>query len=130
MPSTRESYPQRDATFRVINGAVVVNDRYRPRIVALDELGCQIWLRIDGLTTVADIAADIVGQTGEPAAQVETRTIALTGVLLSEGLLYLASEPTPQPYHVAISQDHQDPIEAQISMRAAGWVESPQPDDE
>jgi hypothetical protein len=130
MPSLLDSYPRRDATFRLVKGTVVVNDRYRPRIVTLENLGCQIWVRVDGLATVRDIAGDIARQTNQPAARVEAYTVAMTGVLLGEGLLFLSSEPKPQPYHVAIPQDEQDPNETIASMRAAGWAEQRQPDEE
>ncbi len=123
MAATLDSYPRRDATFRVRDGMVLVNDRYRRRTVSLDTFSSQLWLRIDGLTTVRDIAADLARYTKEPPARVETHAVAMTGVLLTEGLLFLVGEPAPQPYHLAIPADEQDPNEAIVSKRASGWEE-------
>ncbi|MCZ7544533.1 MAG: PqqD family protein [Anaerolineae bacterium] len=123
MAATLDSYPRRDATFRLRSGAVMIDDRYQGRTVRLDEFSSQLWLRIDGLTTVRDIAADIARARQEPRARVEVHAAAMTGVLLTEGLLFLDREPSPQPYHLAIPTDEQDPAETLISKRACGWVE-------
>ncbi len=121
--SMLDRYPRRDAAYRVIEGEVTVFDRYRRRMVTLDDLGRRIWLRINGMTTVREIAADIARETGRPLEEVETYTIAMTGIMLGEGLLFLSDKAEPLPYHVSIPSDEQDPEKARESMLAAGWIE-------
>lgn len=123
MASTLESYPRRDATFRLRKGGVTVMDRYQGRVVTLDTFSSEIWLRIDGLTTVRDIAADLAHHLRQPPAQLEPRVVAMTGVLLSEGLIFLSAKPGPHPYHLAVATDRQDPDETAASKRACGWVD-------
>ena len=68
MASTLDSFPRRDATFRLKEGAVLVNDRYQRRVAILDTFSSQIWLRIDGLTSTRDIAADLARFGSQPCS--------------------------------------------------------------
>ncbi len=120
--SLLDHYPQRDGMFTIRESTVLIADRYRNRAVMLDALGCQIWLRIDGHTTVRAIAHDIAGVTGRPVEAMEVETSVMAGVLLSEGLLYLTSEPVDPPYHVAIPREDQDVKRAHQSLIDEGWI--------
>ena len=89
-------------TGRTPHAAVAVHDRYQHRVVQLDALGSEIWLRIDGLTLLRDIALDIAGQSGQPVEAVLRKATAMTGIMIGEGLVHLGLEPEPQPYHLQI----------------------------
>jgi hypothetical protein len=119
-----DRYPQRDGLFEILTDAVAVYDRYQNRIVRLDPLASEIWLRIDGLSQVRLIASDIAGHSGRSYEDILRSTLAITGILLGEGLIYLSLQPEPLPYHLALPREEQDPIQMQASMRAAGWTEN------
>jgi hypothetical protein len=121
-PSLLECYPRRDGVYNLLPDAVLVHDRHRNRVIHLDPLCTEIWLRIDGLTTLNDIAVDIAGQHNEPFESVARNAAAMMGMMSAEGLLYLETTPAPLPYHLTMPLDEQDPLRAAESMRAAGWV--------
>jgi hypothetical protein len=121
MSSMLDRYPQRDGMYQVLPDAVTVHDRYRNRMVRLDSFASEIWLRIDGITQLRDIASDIAGLSGQPLEPILRNATAMTGILIGEGLAYLSLEPEPLPYHLAVPQEDQDPEQAEASMRAAGW---------
>lgn len=116
-----DRYPRRDGMYHVLPDAVAVEDRYQKRVVRLDALGSEIWLRIDGVTRLRDIAQDIAGQTRQPLESVLQQATAMTGILIGEGLVHLSLTPEPLPYHLALPREDQDPVQAVESMRAAGW---------
>ncbi|MEP7289967.1 MAG: PqqD family protein [Chloroflexota bacterium] len=121
--SMLERYPRRDGLYKILPDAVAVFDRYQKRIVRLDALGSEIWLRMDGLTRLQDIAADIAGLRGRPLNDVLRDATAMTGILIGEGLVHLSLAPEPLPYHLALPREEQDPVQAAESMRAAGWTQ-------
>jgi len=83
-------YPCRDGLYNILPDAVAVYDRYQSRIVTLDALGSELWLRMDGQTTLRDMATDIAGRIGAELAETLYKAIAMTGMLSGEGLIYLA----------------------------------------
>jgi hypothetical protein len=119
--SMLDRFPRRDGLYKVLPDAVAVFDRYQKRIVRLDALGSEIWLRIDGITRLRDIASDIAGQRGESLNTVLRDATAMTGILIGEGLVHLSLEPEPLPYHLALPREEQDPEQTAESMRASGW---------
>ncbi len=119
--SMLDRFPRRDGLYKVLPDAVAVFDRYQKRIVRLDALGSEIWLRIDGITRLRDIASDIAGQRGESLNTVLRDATAMTGILIGEGLVHLSLEPEPLPYHLALPREEQDPQQTAESMRASGW---------
>jgi hypothetical protein len=121
MSSMLDRYPQRDGMYNVLPDSVAVHDRYRNRMVRLDPFASEIWLRIDGITPLRDIASDIAGRSGQPLEPLLRNAAAMTGILIGEGLAFLSLEPEPLPYHLAVPQEDQDPVQAEASMRAAGW---------
>lgn len=122
MSSTLDRYPRRDGVYSILPDSVIVHDRYRNRVVRLDPLCTEIWLRMDGLTTLRDIATDIAVQRDAPITEIERSTAAMVGIMNMEGLLYVEFEPNPLPYHLTMPLDDQDPLRAAESMRAAGWI--------
>ena len=120
--SMLERYPRRDGMYQIMPDAVAVHDRYQHRVVRLDALGSEIWLRIDGVTRLRDIALDIAGHSGQPLEAMLRKATAMTGILIGEGLAFLSLEPEPLPYHLTVPQEDQDPAQAEASMRAAGWL--------
>ncbi len=122
MSSMLDRYPQRDGMYNVLPDAVTVHDRYRNRMVRLDPFGSELWLHMDGITRLRDIAADIAGRSGQSLADVERNATAMTGIMIGEGLVYLSLEPLLPPYHLAAPEEDQDPVQAEESMRAAGWL--------
>lgn len=121
-PSILERYPRRDGVYSLLPGAVLVHDRHQNRVIHLDPLCTALWLRIDGLTTLNDIALAIAEALGEPFEEVARNAATMMGMMGAEGLLYLETTPAPLPYHLTMPLDEQDPLRAAESMRAAGWV--------
>jgi hypothetical protein len=120
--SMLDRYPRRDGLYKVLPDAVAVFDRYQKRIVRLDALGSEIWLRMDGITPLREIASDIAGRRGESLNDILRDATAMTGILIGEGLVHLSLEPAPLPYHLALPREEQDPEQTEESMRASGWV--------
>lgn len=114
-------YPRRDGVYSVLPDAVIVHDRYQNRHVRLDPFGAELWLRIDGMTTLHEIAIEIAVSAGLPVEEVARSASAMIGALSAEGILYVELEPQPQPYHLTMPLDEQDPYRAAASMRAEGW---------
>lgn len=122
MPSSLEQYPQRDGLYRILPGGVVVHNRYQDRVVMLDALSSELWLRADGKTQLREIARDIASMSDE-AVSVVSRAVSMLAVILnSEGLMYLKDTPASLPYHLASPQEDQDPDKMRESMDAAGWL--------
>ncbi len=119
--SMLDRYPRRDGIYHVLPDAVAVQDRYRRRLVRLDPLGSEIWLRMDGLTCLREIGLDIAGHGNQPINDTLLRVMAMTGILIGEGLAHLSLEPLPLPYHLAVPHEDQDPVQAAESMRSSGW---------
>ncbi len=123
MPSSLEQYPQRDGLYRILPGGVAVHNRYQDRVVMLDSLSSELWLRADGKTSLREIARDIAGISGETINGVSRAVSMLAVILNSEGLMYLKDNPAPLPYHLAAPQEDQDPDRMRESLAAAGWLD-------
>jgi hypothetical protein len=123
MAPTLDQYPRRDGLFSVLPEGVAAHNRYEDRLVMLDALASEIWLRADGVTSLRDIARDIAGVNGLPLDAIQ-HTVAIIAVILnSEGVLYPQLEPDPLPYHLALPQEDQDFERMHQSMAASGWLD-------
>jgi hypothetical protein len=119
---TLDQYPQRDGLYRVLPEGVAVQNRYQDRVVMLDALSSEIWLRADGKTTLRDIAHDIAGM-GDVPINTMCRIAAMLIVMLnSEGVLYSKNDAAALPYHLQLPQEDQDLDKMHSSMVAAGWL--------
>jgi len=123
MTSSLEQYPQRDGLYRILPGGITVHNRYQDRVVMLDALSSELWLRANGSTTLRDIARDIAGMNREPVTVIARALAMLAVILNSEGLMYLKDTAAPLPYHLASPQEDQDPQRMRDSMAAAGWLD-------
>lgn len=124
MTPTLDQFPQRDGLYQVLPQGVAVHNRYQNRIIMLDALGSEIWLRADGVTTLRDIAYDIAGMNGTPAEAVLRTAAILVVILNSEGILYPSHQPTTPPYHLTLPQEDQETDQMRQSLVAAGWLGS------
>lgn len=123
MGSSLQEYPQRDGLYRILPDGVAVHNRYEDRIIMLDGLTSELWLRADGKTTLETIARDLAGWRDEPLSLL-LRTIPMISVILnSEGILFQQSEPATLPYHLSLPQEDQDVEQMHASMVAAGWLD-------
>jgi hypothetical protein len=116
-------YPRRDAAYIATASGVTVVDRRQPRVVDLDSLGAHIWLGIDGLRTLEEIANRIAERYNQPAERMRAMVEQKCRELVEESFVIIADEPAPLPYHVSIPRDQQDRDEMTCSMREAGWLE-------
>lgn len=123
MASSLNQYPQRDGLYRVMAEGIAVYNRYEDRIVMLDAMSSEIWLRADGKTQLRQIALDIAGINGQPSAVTLRATAALTVVLNTEGILFMLDNPTPLPYHLSLPQEEQDLERMRESMAKCGWLD-------
>jgi hypothetical protein len=117
-----DKYPRRDAAYFATANGVTVADRRDARVIDLDSLGAQIWLRIDGLRTLQDIADRIADRYNQPAKAVTAMVEQRCRELVEAGFVTMANEPAPLPYHVSIPRDRQDRDEMKRSMQEAGWI--------
>ena len=121
--TTLDQYPQRDGLYRIFARGIAVHNRYQDRVVILDDLSSEIWLRSDGQTTLRQIGHDIAGLSRLPVHAV-CRTLAILVVIMnSEGVMFLSNYPDSLPYHLQLPQEEQDDDRTYESMVAAGWLE-------
>ena len=117
-----DKYPRRDVAYIATANGVTVVDRRQPRVVDLDSLGAHIWLRIDGMSTLGDIANSIAERYNQSAESVRAMVEQKCQELVESGFVILAHEPAPLPYHVSLPRDQQDRDEMTRSMQEAGWI--------
>jgi hypothetical protein len=119
---TLDQYPQRDGLYQILSEGVAVYNRYQKRVMMLDALSSEIWLRADGKTTLRQIALDIAAMGAMPfEATLRTASI-LTVMLNSEGVMFATNHPQVLPYHLRIPQEEQDAEKTYASMMDAGWL--------
>ncbi len=123
MIATLDQYPQRDSLYSVTPDGVAAFNRYQNRLVMLDALASEIWLRADGVTPLRAIAGDIAGVSGTAVSALLHIVPILTVVLNSEGLLYLTERPAALPYHLTLPQEDQDTARMVESMIESGWID-------
>jgi hypothetical protein len=123
MTSSLEQYPQRDGLYRIMADGIAVHNRYQDRVVMLDAVSCELWLRADGKTILRDIAQDIAGQSGQRIETLFLTIPMLLTILSSEGLMYQVDQPRDLPYHLALPQEEQDIDQMRESMAASGWLD-------
>jgi hypothetical protein len=117
-----DQYPQRDALYRVLPEGVAALNRYQNRVIVLDTLSSEIWLRADGKTSLRDIARDIAGVSGLPANAMMRTAAILVVILNSEGVMFQINTPAHLPYHLSMPQEDQDADQMRESLVAAGWI--------
>jgi hypothetical protein len=123
MTATLDQFPQRDGLYRVLPEGVVVQNRYQNRVIMLDSLSSEIWLRADGKTSLRDIACDIAGLNGMSISAI-LRTVSILAVILnSEGVLFPCNQPSSLPYHLTLPQEDQDAEQMRESLVASGWLD-------
>ncbi len=123
MTTSLDQYPQRDGLYRVLADGVAVHNRYQDRVVMLDAINSELWLRANGKTTLRDIARDIAGRSGQRVEMLLITAPMLLTVLSSEGLMFQLDQPAPLPYHLALPQEDQDFNQMRESMLEAGWLD-------
>ena len=121
--TTLDQFPQRDGLYRVLPEGVAVHNRYEDRVIMLDSLSSEIWLRADGTTPLRDIASDIAGYSGITVDSMSRTAAVLAVILNSEGVLFLKNSPENLPYHLQFPQEEQDLDRMYASMYAAGWLD-------
>jgi hypothetical protein len=123
MTSSLNQYPQRDGLYRILPDGVAVHNRYQDRVVMLDAISSEMWLRANGKTTLRDIARDIAGRSGQQVELLLITAPMLLTILSSEGVMYQLDQPAPLPYHLALPQEEQDLNQMRESMLEAGWLD-------
>ena len=120
---TLDQYPRRDGLYRILPGGVAVHNRYQDKVIMLDSLSSEIWLRADGQTTLREIARDMAGTSGSSVGAM-CRTVSILMVIMnSEGVLYPSKHPSELPYHLQLPQEDQDLDLMHNSLIAAGWLD-------
>jgi len=123
MTATLDQFPQRDGLYQVLPEGVAVQNRYQNRVIMLDSLSSEIWLRADGKTSLRAIAHDIAGMSGLSTSAV-VRTVSILAVILnSEGVLFPCNQPSSLPYHLTLPQEDQDVDQMRESLVASGWLD-------
>jgi len=115
-------YPRRDAAYFATASGVAVVDRRQPRLIDLDSVGTQIWLGINGLRSLQDIADVIAERYNQPPETTRARIEQKCRELVEAGFVIMADAPAPLPYHVSMPRDQQDRDTMTHSMREAGWI--------
>lgn len=122
MTSSLDQYPQRDGLYRVLPDGVAVHNRYQNRIILLDGISGELWLRADGKTTLREIACDIAGWSKLPVANLLVTIPMLLTILNSEGVMFQLDQPVVLPYHLTRPQEDQDAEQMRLSLSDAGWI--------
>lgn len=117
-----DKYPRREVAYIATASGVTVVDRRQARVVDLESLAAYIWLGIDGLRSLREIADRIAERYNQPVEQVQTMVVQKCRELAEEGFVVLVDEPAPLPYHVSMPRDQQDRDEMIRSMQEAGWI--------
>lgn len=117
-----DKYPRRDVAYLATASGVTVVDRRQPRVVDLDSLGAHVWLGIDGLRTLQEIADRIAERYNQSVEGVRETVEQKCRELVEAGFVVIADEPSPLPYHVSIPRDQQDRDKMTRSMQEAGWI--------
>lgn len=115
-------YPRRDAAYIATASGITVVDRRQPRVIDLDSLSAQIWLGINGLRTLRDIADLIADRYNQPVEATRAMVEQKCRGLVEAGFVVMADAPAPLPYHVSLPRDQQDRDKMTRSMREAGWI--------
>jgi hypothetical protein len=123
MTSSLDEYPQRDGLYCILTDGIAVYNRYQNRVIVLDGLSSELWLRADGKTSLRTIAQDIAGWTKQPVETLSLTVPMVLTILSSEGLMYQLSHPAPIPYHLSLPQEEQDVERMRESMVEAGWID-------
>lgn len=123
MSATLDQYPQRDGLYTVTPEGVIAYNRYENRVIKLDPLGSEIWLRADGRTALREIVYDIAGISNMPIESLLPAASMLVVLLNSEGVLFQKNHPSDLPYHLTLPQEDQDVDQMRESMAAAGWLD-------
>jgi hypothetical protein len=121
--SSLDHYPRRDGLYRIMPHAIAVHNRYEDRVILLDALSSEVWLRADGRTSLRDIARDIASGRGIPPHALYTSLSILAVLLNCEGILFSLKHPESLPYHLQYAQEDQDRHRMHASLVAAGWLE-------
>lgn len=121
MPSYQR-YPQRDGLFRIFPERVAVYDRHGDRVLMVDALGSEIWLRADGKTTLYEITLDISVISNRSLDPVLSLVDSMAVILSSEGVMYLSDTIIELPYHLRLAQEEQDIDLMRASMQQFGWL--------
>jgi hypothetical protein len=117
-----DKYPRRDVAYIATASGVTVVDRRQPRVVDLDSLGAHIWLRIDGVSSLGDIANSIAERYNQSPEKMRAAVEQKCRELVEAGFVIMTAEPAPLPYHVCMPRDQLDRDEMTRSMREAGWI--------
>lgn len=123
MVATLDQFPQRDGLYQILPEGVAVQNRYQNRVIMLDSLSSEVWLRADGKTPLRDIACDIAGISGVPMSAM-LRTVSILAVILnSEGILFPCNQAASLPYHLTLPQEDQDAEQMRESLVSSGWLD-------
>jgi hypothetical protein len=117
-----DKYPRRDVAYIATASGVTVVDRRQARVIDLDSLGAHIWINIDGLRTLREIADRAAERYNQPPERVRALIEKKCRELVAQGFVVMADEPAPLPYHVSMPRDQQNRDEMMRSMREAGWI--------
>jgi hypothetical protein len=115
-------YPRRDVAYLATASGVTVVDRRQARVIDLDSLGAQVWLGIDGLHSLRDIADRLAERYNRPVEPIRAQVEEKCHELVAAGFVIMADEPSPLPYHVSIPRDQQDRDKMTRSMHEAGGI--------
>jgi hypothetical protein len=90
--------PSEDIVAREIEGELIivplaagVGDM-EDEIYSLNDTGKDIWRRLDGKATLAEIATALAAEYGSPADQIETDVVGLIGELVQRKMLVVKAE--------------------------------------
>jgi hypothetical protein len=117
-----DKYPRRDVAYIATASGVTLVDRRQPRVIDLDSLSARIWLGIDGMITLGDIADHLAERYNQPTEAIRSMVEGKCNEMVEAGFVILANEPAPLPYHVSMPRDQQDRNKMTRSMQDAGWI--------
>ena len=86
-------FPSDQVVAREIEGELIIVPltagvgNLEDEIYSMNDTGCEIWRRLDGTRTLAEIAAELAVEFDAPAADIEADVLGLAAELLSRRML-------------------------------------------
>lgn len=118
-----EKYFIRAATYDVVDGALVITDPNRPRIVTVDPFPEIIFAAATGERTVGEFVDQLREQWGPEAPQnLSSQVEDQLRRLVDEGLVQVIDAPRKLTAYLARPTSEQDPDEMRRQMLADGFI--------
>jgi hypothetical protein len=96
-PASTYPVKSKHVTWKVLDGEGIILDLETGVYFTLNATGTACWERLDGKTSLAVIASELIDRFDVPLEQVQRDVIELTRTLADEGLIRISDDPSTTP---------------------------------